>query len=469
MAVLSTPLSGYFFDGSAGAQGDYGLFWSSTRLDNSSMRYLYVDDSDVDPANDYFGDRSDGNSVRCVKKSDPVSMQYDVSDIDDTLQNSGENMDVIDSRDGQQYKVARLADGNVWMLDNLRFDPTEVDENEVADLYDLAGLTNASYSSIDCLMNGCSTNHFSVDPIAVDEWNDTLVSANIVTDLKDSVFPYGTGSGSHKYGIFYNYCAASAGSFCYAPGVSQGDAVEDICPIGWRMPSDAEFWDLCDAYDPACSGDGASSLSMDDIDSIQYNLSLPFSGYYENNDYHGLQSDFGSLWSSSGDSLNSSLGVITAGMTFEPGYSYTRSFGIPVRCIIDLDGYSNSNSNNYVIPPSQIVNRNDNTSTDISSEQSSTRSLDNSKSASSTNSSKNASELESSDNSDSTSELIEGYKAPQGVVTSEDLYHGDNPDALGVAAASAAAAGAAVVTSYLAWFAIAKLKEKGENPEENKK
>ena len=38
------------------------------------------------------------------------------------LQNNGDSMQVIDQRDGKKYWVTRLADGNIWMTQNLDFD-----------------------------------------------------------------------------------------------------------------------------------------------------------------------------------------------------------------------------------------------------------------------------------------------------------------------------------------------------------
>jgi hypothetical protein len=51
-------------------------------------------------------------------------------------------------------------------------------------------------------------------------------------------------------GVKYNYCAASAGSYCFentnGAGGPYGDSVEDICPAGWRMPHGN--WDEYDEY-----------------------------------------------------------------------------------------------------------------------------------------------------------------------------------------------------------------------------
>ena len=61
---LSTPLSGYFYDGFAYDQGDNGSFWSSTsyNYDTNYMRYLVVNPSNASPQSAY--PRNYGYSVR---------------------------------------------------------------------------------------------------------------------------------------------------------------------------------------------------------------------------------------------------------------------------------------------------------------------------------------------------------------------------------------------------------------------
>ena len=65
-SALSTPLSGYFYNGSAGGQGSYGYFWSSTRNNNTYMYHLYVYSSNVYPTN--ISSRYLGYSMRCVSQ-----------------------------------------------------------------------------------------------------------------------------------------------------------------------------------------------------------------------------------------------------------------------------------------------------------------------------------------------------------------------------------------------------------------
>ena len=57
---------------------------------------------------------------------------------------------IIDSRDNEKYCVARLADGNLWLLDNLRLDLTDpaVEANVTP------STTNATQNSLNYLFNG---------------------------------------------------------------------------------------------------------------------------------------------------------------------------------------------------------------------------------------------------------------------------------------------------------------------------
>ena len=57
-------LSGYFTSGSPKYQGGDGYFWSSTHYNGYNMYILYLNGSNVTPANYY--DRYYGFSIRCV-------------------------------------------------------------------------------------------------------------------------------------------------------------------------------------------------------------------------------------------------------------------------------------------------------------------------------------------------------------------------------------------------------------------
>jgi len=123
-----------------------------------------------------------------------------------------------DTRDHEVYNVAKLVDGNCWMLDNLR----------------LGGDTQVALSPNDTNINF----NFTLTAGESGDYRDPLVHTN--GSRKYTELSYGDGMG--KSGTFYNYCAASAGTIC--DGSEMKDAEYDICPKGWRMPTDVEFLNL---------------------------------------------------------------------------------------------------------------------------------------------------------------------------------------------------------------------------------
>lgn len=104
-----------------------------------------------------------------------------------------------DERDGKTYKVALLADGKCWMLQNL-------------------DITNFEASQSNTNLEDYETT-FSI-PTSTSTWNSDGEGAEVYkTNVQD-------------YGTYYNYNAASAGD--------NGS----ICPANWYLPSEDDWSDL---------------------------------------------------------------------------------------------------------------------------------------------------------------------------------------------------------------------------------
>ena len=245
----------------------------------------------------------------------------------------GDTDQVYDTRDNEVYLVGKLADNKCWMLDNLRLDlgNTTVLNNTTA------SNTNASATSLNYMKNGGGTTSDKYPTAKINNvaWTSssqnyysipmTVSSGNGWT--KDTVASVKYGSGSGKIGVYYNYCAASAGSYCYgngkSEGTSSGNAEEDICPAGWRMPtggSSGEYQALYTAY-------------SSDATNLKTALSTPLSGSF----YDGsasVQGSSGYFWSSarSNDGSMYYLGVYSSDVFPHSGGS--RNFGNSVRCLL---------------------------------------------------------------------------------------------------------------------------------------
>jgi uncharacterized protein (TIGR02145 family) len=310
-------------DGSLYYQASDGSYWSSTVYSDTIAYDLYYYTSYIYPAINY--NRYFGFSVRCVARVDaePEPQLTAIQDITPATC-STEPTTVVDSRDGKEYTIQQLADGNCWLLDNLRLDLTDPDvqDNLIADT------TNASNTSLNHLINGGGTTSDQYANASVSaDWNDSYsYSAPLVnTAYKDTTGTGGYAAG--KYGVYYNYCAASAGSYCYgdgtSAGTSSGDATEDICPKGWRMPtsgSSGEYQALYTAY---------NSTYADFVNALR----TPLSGYFHN-DSAVSQGLIGNFWSSTRSS-NSYMYVLRVGTSdVYPQGNGDRGNGSSVRCIL---------------------------------------------------------------------------------------------------------------------------------------
>ena len=184
----------------------------------------------------------------------PVYMQ-DVATIKSKLVNYGDTMRAIDSRDGKKYWITKLADGNIWMTQNLDLDIIAGKSYESTDTdvpytwrpsaststtpdWDSTASTPSSYDPGDLYWNGILGN-------AGDDISDVTVTA-----------PSATPGGTHYHmGNYYNWTAAVATN-----DSSNGSGTNrSICPAGWKLPTydgDGSFFNLATAQNLTAGVDG---------------------------------------------------------------------------------------------------------------------------------------------------------------------------------------------------------------------
>ncbi len=306
----------------------------------------------------------------------PHVTQYYMQDLDDaTLANQVCVKDapsiVIDNRDEQAYMIQRLDDGKCWMLDNLNLDLTNktiVDNlttvNTHADAaslkslkegnrtncgeedcsrYATSGLTLSSYwtdgkNSIPLVQKTGTCSTTSNYPCT---YNGSYTSNAVMSTLTPSQSTFGLGSG--KIGVYYNYCAASAGNYCYnADGASADLNIDyDICPANWKLPSggadaSSDFNTLCKIINNGTSCGEGVAMNGNNSGSFQYKLSTPLSGWGGSNYMGYRQGDYGRFWSSN-RSVNDNTKAFVI-RTFSdavlPHETDYRTNGNSVRCLL---------------------------------------------------------------------------------------------------------------------------------------
>ncbi len=283
----------------------------------------------------------------------------------------GQGYPLMDRRDNKSYRIAKLADGNVWMLDNLALDIVSVslaklkgDTNATdTSLEYLKGVNsrdasndpNGNYptSGIDKAWTGYDKDYYSVPMIAVDSatsgpcasnlgcvddpnsgsWSSDSVTQATINDI--------TSIAQGKVGVYYNYCAASAGSYCYGNGTSSTgspssdpdpttlrDVTEDICPSSWRLPTSGNNGDFANIY-AQYSGESPSQVVA-----FQTMLSTPLSGtFYSGKAFY--QGSSGYYWSSTfGGAVGMRYLRAASDGVYPSSGNSSRYTGFSVRCII---------------------------------------------------------------------------------------------------------------------------------------
>ncbi len=212
----------------------------------------------------------------------------------------------------RSYRVAKLADNNCWMLDNLKLGST----------------------SSTTLLTPSDTN------IATNFTLPQLVTSGVADYDNPGAYgplPGDTGNGVTNYGYLYNWSAATAGESRVSHPANAGNAPYSICPAGWRLPSGGASGDFA-TLDIAFGGTGIFANSSEP-NIAKWQNNGPFKGILSGYWWGGFgdQGVNGGLWSSSAYSGNVN-GAYDAGidtLSVNPSYSGgERDGGIGVRCIL---------------------------------------------------------------------------------------------------------------------------------------
>ncbi|MBR3169414.1 hypothetical protein IKF23_03150 [Candidatus Saccharibacteria bacterium] len=136
-----------------------------------------------------------------------------------------EPMVVVDNRDEQTYIVQRLKDNRCWMMTNLNLGA-----------YDLTQDLTSENTNV---QNTVTTSTFNGWRVSVGTKSYTSGEFIVLTASNTSDGLVNDSFSNAPYGTLYNFCAASAGTYCYPESeVSLPSRTEhDICPAGWRLPT----------------------------------------------------------------------------------------------------------------------------------------------------------------------------------------------------------------------------------------
>ena len=290
---------------------------------------------------------------------------------------------MIDSRDSQSYHVGKLEDNRCWMLDNLNFDAYTYKNNITtanthasgtvgstalnafkngggtgSDRYATSAINSASgkatsgnwtasWSYSDPLINKSgkcdpttNTSYQCLSPYQNANYTSNTVINKYGTPASDSSgtasTTYNIGPGNYKLGIYYNFCAATLGAYCYGnvstEGSPSGDATEaDICPYNWRLPTGGLNGEYQILYNKLSSISASPQTSTNSL-SFQAMLSTPMSGGYISSTAL-WQGAWGRFWTSAYSASTNMFYGRVSGTAVTLQNSNNRNNGLSVRCI----------------------------------------------------------------------------------------------------------------------------------------
>ena len=241
---------------------------------------------------------------------------------------SGAVTALTDTRDNQVYAVAKLADDNCWMIENLRLEATGSSDSSKAQGFDenFTGLATAE------------TSDFSNSTTA-----NSIYDTTIITDDNQGYrFPrYNNGNTAsrgnsttnqsteniYSYGNYYTWAAAIAST---GDITSSSTTDTSICPYGWHLPTgdvDGEFQAL-----NATVNSSSTSVSTG---LRAYPTNFVYSGHYNNSSADNRSSD-GFYWSSAASDSNNAYALGFSGSTVYPGTNGNAKYsGQTIRCVSD--------------------------------------------------------------------------------------------------------------------------------------
>ena len=210
---------------------------------------------------------------------------------------------MYDIRDGNSYRVRKLADGNVWMTENLRLQNKTI-SNSDSNLPSGKTVTiPASSTSLWCTTNSTDCD----DQLMTLDATDTSIS--------------GQGSADSTWGVYYNWYTATATYGTYS--MSSGTVSYDICPKGWRLPiggSSGEFQTLYNNYN-------SSAL-------MQGDPAFVLSGYRsDSSSSTSRQGSYGGYWSSTAYSASRVHHLRLNSSDVSAAGNVPKYYGFSVRCI----------------------------------------------------------------------------------------------------------------------------------------
>jgi uncharacterized protein (TIGR02145 family) len=213
--------------------------------------------------------------------------------------------DTRESNNIQTYKVKKMQDGRIWMVQDLKFG----DRCKNNSYNSISSDKTGGVSSIDTYYGNCTASANSATPSARGYLYDWAAAVNK--------------AGAYNNSTSYRGCSGkSAGTTSTNPGACQG-----ICPAGWHIPTGNTTGEFYDLHSKCSAGNWTCWNASSDWEGV-------LGGYC---DYNGTPNNQGSgayYWSSTYINSSDSEGLQFSSGNTNPGTAdFGKYYGRTVRCV----------------------------------------------------------------------------------------------------------------------------------------
>ena len=352
--------------------------WSKTFDYSDSTGFLGPQETISFTAGQYTGSNP-GLSLYAHWIKSEGSLQ-DFSCPDNTTMSIGTVKALTDQRDNDTYAIAKLADGNCWMIENMRLENTNSD-NSTGALAQGYG-ASATYGSFSGLANPENSNFISsassptvqTEPNSLyyagtqsgtatinisqtsyagfrmpryNNWNTPTIATDRPSNpTTNSVINNSSNAGIYSYGNYYTWSAALANTIYYneptatdADGKTSETVGTSLCPKGWRLPygrssGNGAISGGFSYLDIQLSGTGANqSTTVASNRWRVYPNNFLYSGYFGTSSADNRGSS-GLYWSSTAKSYDYSYDLVLDSASISPGSSIGLKYGgLSIRCL----------------------------------------------------------------------------------------------------------------------------------------
>ncbi len=207
---------------------------------------------------------------------------------------------LTDTRDSSKYVVAKLADGNCWMAQNLHLVNKTISSSD-------SDMTSGSFTILSSSISGFSS---SDQYQAKAYYDNSLIK-----------------------GAYYNWYTATAGSG--NTSLTSGDAPSSICPKGWKLPPNSGNG----SYTNLVNSDSANTAWVSDVAGtgmagrVFGGAGFVAGGYVGSSSLYSINS-VGHYWSRTADASISANYLTLTSINIAPAGGNYRFYGYPIRCVV---------------------------------------------------------------------------------------------------------------------------------------